>query len=212
MTVPRNAILPLFLSLLVALAGCNRSKIAPPLANLSSSSTSPTAQLQSQIDACSLLTASEIQEVQGSALTDSKKSEHSDGAFRVSQCYFAAAEANKSVSLAVTQRSGQRSPKDYWRETFGRFSDGEKERDEKKEEAKKPGDKAGRDEEEHEATPPRKIDGVGDAAFWSGDRVGGALYVLKNDVFIRLSVGGGDDQETKIAKSKALAAKALARF
>jgi len=39
--------------------------------------------------------------------------------------------------------------------------------------------------------------------------MGGALYILKDDTFIRISVGGPDKEETKIDKSKALAEKAL---
>jgi hypothetical protein len=40
-------------------------------------------------------------------------------------------------------------------------------------------------------------------------RFGGALYVLKKDSFNRISVGGSDNEETNIKKSKALAEKAL---
>lgn len=42
--------------------------------------------------------------------------------------------------------------------------------------------------------------------------MGGAIYVLKNDVFIRISVGGPESEESKINHSKALAEKALARL
>lgn len=61
-------------------------------------------------------------------------------------------------------------------------------------------------------TPPNKITGVGDGAFWLGSRVGGALYVLKGNNYVRVSVGGAADEATKIRKSKALAQKALARL
>jgi len=54
--------------------------------------------------------------------------------------------------------------------------------------------------------------GIGDEAFWTGNRVGGVLYVLKKDVFIRVSLGGSDTPETRINKSKALAEKALGRL
>ena len=60
--------------------------------------------------------------------------------------------------------------------------------------------------------PPKKIGGIGEEAFWSGGRFGGALYVLKGDLFIRISVGGPDNEETKIEKSKTLAQKALDRL
>ena len=66
--------------------------------------------------------------------------------------------------------------------------------------------------EEEKSIPPKKIDGVGDEAFWIGNRVGGALYVLKKDAFIRISIGGPDNEESKIKKLKALAEKALPRL
>ena len=69
-----------------------------------------------------------------------------------------------------------------------------------------------RDETEKDvAVPPKKIPGIGDEAYWTAGP-GGALYVLKGDAFIRISLGGSDDEETKIEKSKALASKALARW
>ena len=42
--------------------------------------------------------------------------------------------------------------------------------------------------------------------------MGGALYVLKNNVYIRISVGGPDSEESKIKHCKALAEKALSRL
>lgn len=112
-----------------------------------------------------------------------------------------------SVSLALTQpdptKSGK-SPLDYWRQTFSHPNDEGK--------TEKDLDKPRTKEEERESTPPREISGVGDAAYWVGNAVGGALYVLKNDVFIRVSVGGGDKEQVKIDKSKALAEKALERL
>jgi hypothetical protein len=166
-----------------------------------------------KLDACGLLTKQEIQAIQGSPMTDTKNSESSTGAFRVAQCYFSTAESNKSVSLAITQSDGpgKRSPKDFWKETFGRYENEEKEGEGDKE--KRESLRQERREEEGPA-PPKKIGGVGDEAFWSGNRVGGALYVLKKekDVFIRISVGGPDNEAGKIDKSKALAQKALERL
>ena len=169
-----------------------------------------------KVDACTLITKEEIQAIQGSPITDTKGSESSAGAFRVSQCYFATAEPNKSVSLAVTQSegAGKRSPRDFWNETFGRFKGSEKEREREGDNEKKESLREQRrgTEEEHESAPPKKIDGVGEEAYWTASRIGGALYVLKKDAFIRISVGGPDNIETKLTKSKALAAKALPRL
>lgn len=136
--------------------------------------------------------------------------------FRLSQCYYSAAESGKSVSLALTQANpdyqGKRTPKDFWNETFGPY-DQEKEADRisPPQSASEGGAKPDK-EKEDKAAPPRKIDGVGEDAFWVGNRVGGALYVLKDNAILRISVGGPDNQETKITKSKTLALKALRRL
>lgn len=193
--------------LLLASAGCRKHASTPSSSD--SRSTLPSA----KIDACTLVTKEEIQAIQGAAITDTKGSESSAGAFRVSQCYFATAEPNKSVSLAVTQGegAGSRSPRDFWNETFGPFKGGEKEHEHEGDKEKKESLREQRrgKEEERESAPPKKIDGVGEEAYWTANRMGGALYVLQKDVFIRISVGGPDNEETKLTKSKALAAKAL---
>jgi hypothetical protein len=149
--------------------------------------------------------------VQGSELTDTKPSEGAGGAFRIAQCYFATAESNRSVSLTVTQSGGQgsQSVRDYWKETFGKFSNADKEKEQGEAKEKESGRK---EREEEEARPPKKIDGVGEEAFWSGNRFGGALYVLKGENMIRVSVGGPDNEEGKINKSKALADKVLSKL
>jgi hypothetical protein len=92
----------------------------------------------------------------------------------------------------------------YWEDTFGKFRKAERE-----EAAER---KTGVEPKEEERKPPQKIEGVGEEAFWIGNRIGGALYVLKNNAILRISVGGADNQETKINKSKALSLKALPRL
>ena len=68
------------------------------------------------------------------------------------------------------------------------------------------------EQDEEKGAPPKKVDGIGDAAYWSANRMGGALYVLKNDVFIRVSVGGPEAEDAMIKRCKALAEKALSRL
>jgi hypothetical protein len=156
-----------------------------------------------------LITSQEIEAVQGSPIKDIKSSTRSDAGFRVAQCFYTAAEFSKSVSLAVMQRDPNNpaagSPKDFWNERFGRYSGEEKEGDKDKQKTE------GREEKEG-AVPPKKIDGIGEEAFWASNRFGGILYVLKGDAFISISLGGTDDEETKIKNSKALAQKALQRL
>jgi hypothetical protein len=147
-------------------------------------------------DACSLLTSKEIESVQGEALKEPKSSGQSGGGLAVSQCYFGLPTSSNSISLTLMQKNDSpdaRDPKEFWKETF---------RGEKNE-------KKGREEGEEKATPPEKIDGVGDDAFWLGNRVGGELYVLKGNSFFRISVGGAGDKATKIDKSKKLAQMVL---
>ena len=45
-----------------------------------------------------------------------------------------------------------------------------------------------------------------------GRQVGSALYVLKEDVFIQISVGGSGDAASKLEKSKTLAQFILKRL
>jgi hypothetical protein len=156
-----------------------------------------------KLDACILITKDEISALQGLPVTDTKSSAQANRGFRVAQCFYTATEFNKSVVLSVTQRDpqnpGKPTPKDFWNDTFHKNSGADKEREAEREEGEK-------------AEPPKKIDGVGDEAYWTGMRFGAALYALKKDIFIRISVGGTDDEETRLGKTKTLALKALGRL
>lgn len=181
-----------------------------------------------KFDACSLLTKEEIQSVQGEPVKETKTDGRTEGGMSVSQCFYSVATFSKSVSLAVTQSDpdnpGRRGPREFWNETFDRENEKEREREKEKERDRDKGrdrDKRdekereqprGREEEEEEGTPPKKVPGVGDDAYWMGSRVGGALYVLKKNAFIRISVGGPDSADDKLNKSKALAQKAIKRL
>jgi uncharacterized protein DUF1573 len=154
---------------------------------------------KSKIDACALLTSKEIESVQGEPLKETKSSGSSAGPLAVSQCYFTLPTSANSISLTVMQKgagSDARDPKQFWKETFHADKDKEK----------------GHAEEGEKAAAPEKIDGVGDEAFWAGNRVGGSLYVLKGNSFLRISVGGAGDRAAKIDKSKKLAEAILKRI
>ena len=206
----------IFVSLfcLVALAGWGKAASADARAKKSPSSTpTPSASpavAAPKFDACALITKEEIEAIEGSPITDVKSSENSDGEFRVSQCFYTAKEYARSVSLAVTQsnpnKPGNRTPKDFWKETFGRFSGGEAESEKDKKASPEP------EREKEKSAPPKKIDGLGDEAYWLGNRMGGTLYVLKKDAFIRVAVGNADSPETMLKKAKALAEKAIPRL
>jgi|SRR5215207_299510 len=159
-------------------------------------------------DACKLLTSEEIQAVQGEGLKATKGSDASTDSFSVSQCFYETTSFTNSVSLTLTRKKTDakgESPREFFKKNFG----GEKEKEREKEEREK---KSGaRVEEEEEGLPPARVKGVGDEAYWVGNDKVGALYVLRGDKFIRISVGGGDKQDKKIEKAKALAQSALKR-
>lgn len=153
-------------------------------------------------DACSLVSKEEVESVQGAPVKEAKSSEHPDGVFVVSQCFFTAANLTKSVTLAIVRsdpkQGSERTPKDFWKEKFDPYWDEE------------PKSKSG--DEKEQGSAPKKIEGLGDDAYWVGDRSGGILYVIKGETFFSIGLDGTDDQETKLRKSKALAEKALQRL
>ena len=68
---------------------------------------------------------------------------------------------SRSVSLAVTERDpasfAKRSVKDFWDETFGRFTDEEKATNDDKQERERFRDQARRESEEKAFIPPKKL-------------------------------------------------------
>jgi hypothetical protein len=215
----------LLLCLTLAIAGCSQTTSQPsanapqavatspsaasssPVAN--TASPAPAVPAQAKIDACALLTSKEIEAVQGQPLKETKLSGQSTGGFSMSQCFFTLPTFTSSISLLVAQKgegSSAQDPREFFRERFHEKTKGEKER-ERERDKKKAGE-----EEEEEGSPPQKVTGIGDEAYWTGSRVGGALYVLKGHSYVRISIGGPADQATKIKKTKALAAKAVARL
>jgi len=191
----------LLLSLLV-LTGCGRSETAQKTPATSAATPSPqqsttvpaaSSQVKPKLDACAMLTSQEIESIQGEALKETKLNETSAEGFNVSQCFFTLPTFTNSISLVVTKRAdgpGARDPRQFWRDTFHHD----------------------REKEEADARPPQKVSGIGDEAYWMTSPAAGILYVLKGPSYIRISIGGSGDQQTKIRKSKALAQKVIDRL
>lgn len=168
----------------------------------------------SKIESCKVLTSDELKSVLGEPLKETKASDRADGGFNVSQCFYALPTFSKSVSLSITS-AGTRDVREFWEETFHREEAEAKERarDRKQQKGRVGRDeKERRGEEEGEGAPPQKVAALADEAFWVASPVGGALYVLKKNTFFRLSIGGSDDQKTRLNKSTELAKKILARM
>ncbi len=222
----RSNLVIILLSSSLAIAGCGSSTTPPPAngsqtAVEASPPSSPSAANQPsspapaaavavkpKVDACALLSSKEIESVQGEAIKETKLTGQSTGGFSVSQCFFTLPNFTNSISLLVAQKgegSGANDPKEFWRDTFHE----DKAREKSRGRDKKKGEE---EEEEGGGVPPQRIPGIGDEAYWTSSRVGGALYVLKGDAYIRISIGGPADQATKIKRSKILAQKALAKL
>src|SRR6185312_4991728 len=196
---------------------------SPAASSSSAQSAEPTgaspvvATTEGKVAVCDLLSSKDLQAVQGEALKETKPSARSEGGFMISQCFYGLATFTNSISLLVAQKgetAGARDPKEFWKETFHRVDEDERERAKEKEREKEREKEKNKDkakpaaserEEEEEGAPPQKVPGLGDDAYWTGNRVGGALYALKGNTYIRISVGGPGDQQTKIKKTRALA-------
>jgi Protein of unknown function (DUF3558) len=205
---------------LIFLASCNSKETGSTTSSTSNSaansSTSPAANnttaVKSKVDPCSLLTSDEIKAVQGEAFANAMRSDRQDGDFIVGQCYYTLPTSVNSVVVNVTTAKGTAgapNPRDFWEGTFGKEAGEENDRDKK---PKKPEAGERREEEGEEAAKPEKVNSLGDEAFWIGSRVGGALYVLKKDLFFRISVGGAGDEKAKLNKSRTLAQNVLKRL
>ena len=162
-------------------------------------------------NACQLLTARDIARVQGEEFKTAKLTETEANGLIVSQCFYALPSFTKSVSVDVMR--GKTSA--FWRGHFSNareaVDDDDEDRDRDRSAAMKSAPPSREAEEEHESAA-LKVKSVGDSAVWSGNRVAGALYVMKGNTIVRVSVGGGGSQEQKIERSKKLAARALRRL
>ncbi|HVG23927.1 MAG TPA: hypothetical protein VND45_07215, partial [Thermoanaerobaculia bacterium] len=156
-------------------------------------------------NACQVLTAADVKAVQGEAHSNAKLSTR--GA--ATQCFYQLPSFVNSISLDL-----HREGREYWNEHFERKGEGEREeRERERERELRVKAKAREEEEEGEKEhPPRRVRGVGDEAFWVGGQMAGSLYVRKGDAVLRVSVGGKGTDDQKIAKTKALAKKALKRL
>src|SRR5512140_12501 len=163
---------------------------------------------QSKPDPCALLTTADIQAVQGDPVQETKPSTQPAGGLVMSQCLFRTAAPSKSVSLALAS-AGSVSPRAFWQT---QFHSGKAEPEETKKDKAAGRKDAKQEQEEEESTRPRAIKGVGEQAFWVGSPMVGALYVLKGNTFLRISVGGVREEAARIEKSVALARLALKRL
>jgi hypothetical protein len=165
------------------------------------------------LDACSLLTAADVERVQGGALReaiasgDAAESAGATEAVASTQCFFRVEPFSGSVSLALTRAGRGRADRRELRERWERLLHPEERRGQSPARERD----GGREEQEPRAalTP---VAGLGEEAWLAGGAGNVSLYVLAPDAFLRLSVGGPGDAADRSRRAQALARAALARL
>ncbi len=165
------------------------------------------------VDACALLMSAELQATIGELLEEARPSGQPAGRIRTSQCFFRTSTLAKSVSLTVAtpDRSSSSALREFWRNQFHSARQNEEEELPAAERGKTQA-AASQAKRQNDDRKPRAIEGLGDEAFWVGSSISGALYVLQDNAFLRVSVGGIPDESSRLARSKRVASAALARL
>jgi len=159
------------------------------------------------LDACALLTAAEVERVQGGALQAAISSGNAAAAVATTQCFFRVDPFPRSVSLTLTRAdatpAAQREVRERWerllhpQEHQGQTTQRQRERD------------RGEEESRASLTP---VAGLGEEAFLAGGRGNVSLYVRAPGAFLRLSVGGPGEAADWTRQAQALARAALERL
>lgn len=181
---------------------------------------------------CALLPDEEVREVHGEAPAEAQGTEHSAGALSMSQCFYRLPTFAKSFNLEVT-RAAQGAPADalreHWRKLFSPEAIEERARQREREDAPyrareetlkrereagqvREGGRRRKKDKEAEDGPPRRVEGVGLEAYWSGNKTVASLYVLAKDAVVRISPAAGEEEDVKIKKAVELARKVLKRL
>jgi hypothetical protein len=110
----------------------------------------------------------------------------------------------------VTQQSsntGAENIREFWKQRFRSAASHDREREKERDNRAKASE-----EEEEEGPPPERVKGLGEEAYSVGNAKSGALYVLKGNKILRISVGGSNSQPERIERMKSLAQYAIRRL
>ncbi len=175
---------------------------------------------------CDLLSDADLQAVQGEPAADRQGTEHLSDALSMSQCFFRLNTFDKSVSLEVVRpKEGEQSKaalKELWQQRFKRAEEeaarvaelarrqqAELEREKAEGAVREPGRPKRHKPWKEEVAPPQPVRGVGDKAFWARNSDGGALFVLRKDLFFSVTLSGREAREVKIRTATELAKRVL---
>jgi hypothetical protein len=137
------------------------------------------------------------------------------GGVVISACLFLTETPAKSESLVLAAPDPVNKlalrPRTFWQQQFHRTATTAKQKARGSSKSEKNGG-AKAEEGEEDLGRQRAIKGLGDEAYWMGNATTGALYVLKGEVFLRISVGGMRQEKARMETSKTLALAALKRL
>jgi hypothetical protein len=143
-------------------------------------------------DACTLLTSTDLKDVQGEEPVEQKTSDQKDGSVVVHQCFFRLADFSKSVSVSAGTVG-----RAHWERMFAERPDSEEEE---------------REREGRRGAGRQRVRRLGDEAFWLPTPVGGTLYIRRGENLLRVSLGGSGSDADRLAKATTLARRALPRL
>jgi hypothetical protein len=159
------------------------------------------------LDACTLLTAAEVERVQGGALREAISSGDAAAAVASTQCFFRAEPFSSSVSLTLTRAGRGRADRRELRERWERLL-----RPQERQGQSPERERDGGREKQGPRPALTPVAGLAEEA-WLADAPGNvSLYVLAPDAFLRLSVGGPGDTADRSRRAQVLARAALARL
>jgi len=141
---------------------------------------------------CSVVTADDVFGIFGAPFDEPRKSVQTSGDITVTQCYYGQPVRYAADSMTIEFTTAP-DVHELWEKQFEPSEEGEREKE---------------SGEKHRI----EVEGLGRDAFWGGNRVSGALYVLAPSAIMRISIGGSGDVASKIERSKKVAMKALEKM
>jgi hypothetical protein len=158
------------------------------------------------VNVCTLISPGVIEKTLGEPVQSTKPTSQILGELQLKQCFYALPTFTNSINVTLTAPSPADVHHDAARQVWDRwFHHAEADKDDSDGDARAPR----KDAEEEEATAKAEpVAGLGDEAFWVRSFVGN-LYVRKGDQFLRISIGGKQTADQRLAKAKQLASDAL---
>ncbi len=159
-----------------------------------------------KLNNCSLITREEVEAIQKEPVKEIKSNSQTFDNRLITQCFYQLTTYAKSISVQVTQASPKQPEKanllGFWK---GIFHSGAviKNENSKTEENKI---------NEKRSNVVVRVFNLGDEAFLAGNQITLALYVLKKNNIIRISIGGAEKEQIRIQKMKILAGKLINRL